>query len=82
MDYDNPNRPTRTAVLRPEKDMRDLNSPATGNTMLDGYTVYSRRPRVPGYPDYVSPDRAEGIEDIVRQYDGPMMPDGDGDYDD
>ena len=35
-----------------------------------GYEVRARRPRVAGYPDLVSPDRARTIEDTVREYDG------------
>lgn len=73
---DDANRNTRAPLPRPD-DPRDLGPTGTGNIARDGYSVLVRRPRVPGYPDYVAPERAAEIEDIVRAYDGPMAYDDD-----
>ena len=70
------NRPTRAPFARPDEP-RDLGPTATGSVARDGYRLVARRPRVDGYPDYVSPERATNIESIVRSYDGVMD-----DYDD
>lgn len=71
MRYGDPNRPTRAALPRPDEP-RDLGPAATGNIARDGYSLVARRPRVDGYPDYVTPERASEIESIVRGYDGVM----------
>lgn len=71
------NRPCRAPLPRPDEP-RDLGPSATGSIFRDGYSLVARKPRIDGYPDYVSPERASEIESIVRSYDGVM----DGDYDD
>lgn len=70
MRWDDPNRPERHKVPRPDEP-RDYKS-NTGDVARDGYEVWCRRPRVSGYPDMVSPSRAQEIESIVREYDGPL----------
>jgi hypothetical protein len=71
MNYDNPNRNIRPRLPRPDEP-RELGPADTGSIARDGYEVRVRRPRAPGYPDLVSPERAKNIEDIMREYDGPM----------
>ncbi len=77
MRYDDANRNCRAPLPRPDEP-RHLGPADTGSIARDGYAVRARRPRVDGYPDLVSPERAKTIEDTVREYDGLM----DMDYDD
>lgn len=69
MRHDDPNKPCRVPFARPDEP-RDMGPSATGNVFRDGYSLVARRPRVDGYPDYVTPERASEIESIVRSYDG------------
>jgi hypothetical protein len=73
--YRDPNRNSRVPHARPDEP-RDLGPPDTGSIMHDGYEVRGRKPRVPDYPGYASPERAASIEQTFREYDGLM------DYDD
>jgi hypothetical protein len=69
--YRDPNRNCRAPFARPDE-TRDLYPAETGDISRDGYTVHARRPRVPDYPMFVSPDRARNIEEVFREYDGMM----------
>lgn len=73
--WDRQNKPCRAPLARPDEP-RHYAKPDPSPAQ-DGYHVIARRPAVDGYDDFVRPERARNIEDLVRQYDGPMM-----DYDD
>lgn len=85
--YRDPNRNTRAPFARADEP-RDLGPSGTGDVMRDGYAVIARTPRLPDYPDYVSPSRAKQIEDTYRQFSEVEMIDfdpagePDGDFDD
>ena len=70
---DDANRNIRAPLPRPDEPREYVSN--TGSIARDGYEVRCRRPRIPGYFDHVSPERARNMEDIVREYDGPMMDD-------
>lgn len=69
--YRDPNRNCRVPLARSDEP-RDLGPAGSGSITRDGYEVRATRPRVPDYPDLVSPERARTIEDTFRQYDGMM----------
>tara|TARA_R110000868_G_C10889876_1_gene763511 strand:- start:1162 stop:1383 length:222 start_codon:yes stop_codon:yes gene_type:complete len=69
MHYGDPNRNWRAPFARPDEP-RELGPADARDIAHAGYEVRARRPRVAGYPDLVSPDRARTIEDTVREYDG------------
>jgi len=62
----NPNRKCRLEALNPVE--RNLNVPATGDVVKDGYTVTGRRPRYHN-ADIVDVDRADRIEGMFNDFD-------------
>lgn len=74
MGYDDPNRPERHRLPRSDEP-RMLGPADSGDLAQDGYWVRARRPRVAGYPDLVSPERASRIEGIVSDFDDMMVSD-------
>lgn len=74
MHWDDPNKPTRHRLPRAD-DPRHFGPVDSGDPMRDGYRVLSRRPRVAGYDDLVSPEKAERIETIVFGYEDMMVSD-------
>lgn len=69
-----PNRPEKVPNLNPKKRYLDKNEVYDG--LADpGYRCTGRRPRVNGFDEIVSPERADRIEDIMAD-----MPDMMDDY--
>ena len=69
-----PNRPERVEELNPVRRYTDKNEPYDG--LEDpGYRCVARRPRVVGFDEIVTPERADRIESIMDD-----MPDMTEDY--
>jgi hypothetical protein len=64
-----PNRP-QSGANHPDDDKRYLESEATGNPLVDGYTTIARRPRVPFMTESVPVKEADRIEDDYNRYRG------------
>ena len=70
MRWDDPNRPERHDL--PRADEPRMYGPENSGDGSDGYWVRCRRPRIAGFYDHVSPERADRMESMVREFDRPM----------